>query len=454
MRLATTMLVVGLALATAHADVVPAATELPHRISLTDALEIFHARGLDLLIAEAATENAEGGVLAAGAIPNPTISASVGNAFTYSTSAFSQSDCLKNGAVCSPWAFNVGITDSAAIGDTLSGKRDLRLQVARNALAAAKLSRVDAERTIAFQVKAAYAVAAQTALAYKFARDVAETQGVTLKKFRDRFSHGAISEGDLQRIEVQKLEADQAVDLAWQASRQARVALAFLLGVRGAVPDYEVDTSVLDFAVPTALAGVTEESLMKVAFERRPDLLAMGYQKQQAEAQLELTDRQRIPDVTLGLNYAWGGFGGLSTNGPMQGQEVTVSLSLPLPVFYNLEGERKQAKAQIATTSLEQAKAAAQVGNDVATAYAAYQTTKRLVERMEGPRRDGGGLLTSARGAFLAIEAQYDKGGAGLTDYLDSLRTYIATKNEYFGHLTDYWTAIFQLEAAMGRDLR
>jgi cobalt-zinc-cadmium efflux system outer membrane protein len=441
--------------ASAGADVaVPPATELPASLSLSEAVELFRRRGLDLLIAEAATESAVGGVLVAGAVPNPTISASVGNAFTYSTSAFSQADCLKNGAVCSPWAFNVGISDATAIGDTLSGKRDLRQKVARNALAAAKLARADAERTLVFAVKAAYAEAAQATLAYRFAKDVAATQATTLKKFHDRWSHGAISEGDLQRIEVQKLEADQAVDTAWQASRQARVALAFLLGVRGAVPDFDIETGVLDHVTPTVLRDAAEGDLMRLAFEHRPDLRGMGYLRQQAEAQLDLTRRQQIPDVTLGLNYAWGGYGGLSTNGPIQGQELTLSLSLPLPVFYNLEGERKQAQAQIATTSLEEAKAVAQVANDVATAHAALMAAGRLVERMEGPRRDGGGLLASARGAFVAIEAQYDKGGASLTDYLDALRTYIATKNEYFADLTSYWTALFQLEAAVGKELQ
>jgi cobalt-zinc-cadmium efflux system outer membrane protein len=441
--------------APARAEVeLPPPTELPATLSLHDALEIFRRHGLDLLIAEAATESAEGAVLAAGSVPNPTLSASVGNAFTYSTSAFSQADCLRNGAVCSPWAWNIGISDSAAIGDALSGKRDLRLRVARNALAAAKLSRRDAERTLVLQVKSTYVQVAQATLAFKFAQDVAAAQATTLKKFHDRWSHGAINEGDLQRIEVQKLEADQAADSAWQALRQARVALAFLLGVRGAVPDFDVDTAVLDYAVPAALRDDDEAQLLRMAFDQRPDLVGLGYQRQQARAQLALTERQQIPDVTLGLNYAWGGFGGLSTNGPIQGQELTLSLSFPLPVFYNLEGERRQAHAQVATTTLQEAKVSAQVASDVASAHAALRAARRLVERMEGPRRDGGGLLASARGAFVTIEAQYDKGAANLTDYLDALRTYIATKNEYFGDLTGYWNAIFELEAAVGRDLR
>ena len=434
-------------------DVIPPAPELPQVLSLDDAIRVFRKRGLDLLIADAATRNAEGAVKIAGAVPNPIASASVGNAFTYSTTNYSQSNCRTNGAECSPWIYNLGISDSAAIEDSLSGKRDLRLTAARNALAAAKLSRVDAERTIAFQVKSAYVQVAQGTLASKFARDVAATQTTTLKKAQDRYRGGAINEGDLQRIEAQKLEAEQALDNAEYTLRASRYALAFLLGVRGNVPEFTVETKVLDFAVPASLRDTTGVALLRTAFEHRPDLLALGYSRQQAEAQIKLVERQRFPDLTFGASYAWGGYGGVSTNGPVQGQTITFSISAPIPVFYALQGEHRQAEAQRDTNALQEAKATAQVVSDVATAVAAFAAARKLVERMEGPRRDGGGLLQSARGAFEIEATQYEKGAASLTDYLDALRTYIATRTEYFADLANYWTAVYQLEAAVGREL-
>ncbi len=439
----------------AHADdVVPPGTELPPTLSLDEALRIFRNRGLDLLIAEAATRSAEGTVKIAGAIPNPVFNASVGNSFTYSTSKASLANCLQNGAVCSPWANTLSISDSAAIEDTLSGKRDLRLTVARNALAAAKMSRVDAERTIAFQVKSAYVQVALATLNQKFARDVAESQTTTLKKFQARYAAGAINQSDLARIEVQKLEAEQALSTVGQTLRQARIALAFLLGVRGAVPDFDVETKLLDYSVPAGLQSATETALLRTAFDRRPDLLGSGYLLRQAEAQIQLVKRQRIPDITLSLGYAFGGFGGYSTNGPIQGNVLTVGLSFPIPVFYGLDGELRQAGAQYDANALQRAKMTAQVASDVSAAFAAFTTSRELVERMEGPRRDGGGLLTSARSAFELVGIQYDKGAASLTDYLDALRTYIAAKTEYFGDLATYRTAVFQLEAAVAKELR
>jgi cobalt-zinc-cadmium efflux system outer membrane protein len=438
----------------ARANVVPPPTELPQTLSLDEALRIFRKRGLDLLIADAATRSAEGAVKIAGAVPNPGFSASVGNAFTYATNKASLQSCLQAGAVCSPWVYSLGLTDSSAIEDSLSGKRLLRLDVARNALAAAKLARRDAERTIALQVKSAYAQLAQALLTFKFVKDVAETQVTTLRKFQERYKKGAISEGDLERIEVQKLEADQAVSTAEYAVRQARVTLAFLIGVRGSVPDFEIDTRVLDYSVPSGLGDANEVDLLRTAFDHRPDLIGTGYLMQQAEAQLRLTRRQRFPDIALSATYSFGGFGGASTNGPVGPQVLTFGLSLPIPVFYSLAGELKQAEAAYDTNSLQRAKTTAQVVNDVSSGLAQFHSAKALVERMEGPRRPGGGLLQSARGAFEIVAVQYDKGAASLTDYLDALRTYIATKTEYFGDLASYWTSVYQLEAAVAKELR
>jgi outer membrane protein, heavy metal efflux system len=438
----------------ACADVLPGGPDLPQSLTLNDALGIFRARGLDLLIADAAVKTAEGSVTIAGAVQNPVFNTSVGNSFTWTNTYVSGKDCSAYGALCVPWSFGVGLNDSAAFADWLSGKRGLRLTVARNALAAAKMSRIDATRTLTFQVKSAYLQVAQAQLARAFAREVDTTEATTLRKFQDRYRRGAINEGDLQRIEIGKLEADQAVDSAESALRQARASLAFLLGVRGDAPDFDVDAKVLDYSEPIGVRDVTAVGLLGTAFERRPDLVSAGYLRAAAEAQIELVRRQKFPDVTLGVNYAWGGFNGWSVDNSIAGPLVTFSISAPIPIFYQLQGEQRQAEAQRDTNKLQHAKATSQVVSDVTTALAALDASRKLVQRMEGPRREGGGILESAIGSFDIAAAQYDNGAANLTDYLDALRTYIATRNEYFGDLTSYWTAVYQLEAAVGKDLR
>ena len=425
----------------ARADgTVPPAIELPQTLSMADALRLFRSQGLDVLIAEAAVRSAEGDVKVAGAVPNPVGSVTYGHTINYEPAA----NCV--GCSENYWAF--GLSDSAAIEDALSGKRGLRLKVARNALAAAKLSRADAQRNLEFQVKAAYLQVAQALLAYRFAKEIADSNEKTLELFQARYRGGAINEGDVARIETQKLQSDQAVDNDVQAIRQARVELAFLVGVRGVVPDFEVDTKVLTFASPPALAAATEDGLLRAALERRPDLVATGYQKASAAASIELARRQKVPDIALSVNYSQLGTSAKDSGGAISPPTLTFGISAPLPVFYQMQGEVRKAEAEYDTNALGQAKTTAQVVTDVSLAYGAYRATSQLVQRMES-----GGLLRSARTARDITRLQFEKGAAGLTDFLDAQRAYIATNVEYIEDVTNYWTAVFQLEQAVGMEL-
>jgi outer membrane protein, heavy metal efflux system len=284
---------------------------------------------------------------------------------------------------------------------------------------------------------------------------VADSNTTILDKFKVKFATGAINDGDLARMETQKAESDQALDSAVETLRQARVALAFLLGVRGEVPDFDVDTKVLDYRVPEALHDATEVALLRSAFEHRPDLVEAGYNKYSAEAALELVNRQKFPDITLSLNYAQGGFGGSGTNAALQTPMVTFGLSAPLPVFYQLQGETTQAEAQVDTNSLQQAQTVKQIVSDVDTAYAGFVGAQKLVIRMEHGEPEGRvrSILESAKVALDITRLQYEKGAASLSDFLLALQTYIATKVEYFGDLTTYWTAVYQLEEATGAEV-
>ena len=426
------------------AEGVPRQVEIPEQLALAEALQILRTQGLDLLLAEAQVTNAEGDVGVAGAVPNPALSVGYGRILTYNPN---DKSCADSHAVCDANQYTVQVADQAAIEDSLSGKRSLRLRVAHNALAAARLSRSDALRTLEFQVKSAYLLVAQAERSLTFARENQATNIKTLQLFQARLRSGAINEGDVARIETQKLESDQAVDQSMENLRQARFALAFLLGARGPVPEFRVDGRVLDFAVPAPLSAVTADRMLRMAFEQRPDLRAQGYQRASAEAAIALAKRQRFPDITLSVNYTQAGSGGAGTNAPPQPPELTVSVSAPIPIFYQQQGEIRKAEANYDTQSLLHAKTTAQVVNDVSSAVAAFETSRALVERMEGT------LRPSAERGFQITRLQYDKGAATLMDFLDAQRTYIATSVEYLQDLTNYWTAVFQLEQAVGREL-
>ena len=58
-----------------------------------------------------------------------------------------------------------------------------------------------------------------------------------------------------------------------------------------------------------------------------------------------------------------------------------------------------------------------------------------------------------ARRARDITDLQYRAGAATLIDFLDAERTFIQTNTEYFDDLANYWTAVFQIEAAAGVEM-
>lgn len=417
---------------------------IPKQLSLDQAVQIFHERGLDLLIAEANVSSAEADVTIAGALPNPAVNAGIGKVFGYKPDEVCTNNSQPPGCGTSSIPWTVGVADNGALADILSGKRGLRTDVAKKALQAAKLARVDAQRVLEFQVKQAYVQVAQARAALDFSKETAEAAAKSLELNKLRYPK-VIDEGTLARVETAKLESDQAVDMALQNLRSAQIALGFLLGARSVVPDFAVDESLMKGGtVPPALANASEDGLVRMALEHRADLLLQQALKERGEAEITLGKRLKFPDFILSLQYSQTGTG----NNAIQPPTLMFGITIPLPLFYTYSGEVKKGEADVAIADITHTKVEAQIVNDVSTAFAQFVAARKLVDRMETT------LLASAKKARDITEFQFNAGAAPLMDFLDAQRTFIATRVEYLQDLTNLWTAVFQIEQAVGLELR
>jgi outer membrane protein, heavy metal efflux system len=409
---------------------------LPAVLGLNEALSLFRSRGLDVLVAEAAVEAAESDVQSARAVPNPSLSTSLGKSFV----------CADGCSFVPPPAFAVGVGDQNAIEEALSGKRGLRVEVARAALDVARLQRADALRTGAALVKQQFVqvLLGQVGVgtAAETAKDLARLRELTGVRYRT----GAVSEADVARVETDALEAEQSLASARLQLRTAQLALAFLLGVRSAVPEFQVRAEELLVAtVPLALEGTSAASLLALAFEARPDLGAARAQVTRSDASVRLAQRLVFPDIALSINYAQQGTAPTAVTPPT----VTLGLTFTLPIFYQQQGEIRRARAETRTQELGAAKAEAQVVSDVESAFATFQTALERARRMEGET----GLLARARRARDLVGVQYQKGAASLLELLDAQRTFRTVALEAHTNLADYWSSVFRLEQAVGRAL-
>jgi outer membrane protein, heavy metal efflux system len=408
-----------------------AETALPARLDLPEALARFRSGGFDLLVADADVQSTTGDLAVATAVANPSAQAGILHSF------------FADGLFETHTGWQVGLGDSNAIADALSGKRGLRTRVARAALEAAKMRRLDVERSLELQVKTQFVTAAAAEAMLGVTREIRESADHTYALNLVRFQRGAISEVDLARTETASLEAQQAVDAAVQTLAQTKVSLAFLIGQRSPGIAFDVDPAEIKFRVPDALTRATEASLVEKARQARPDLLAGRQQHIRAAAAVDLAHRSRFPDLGLGVQYQQQGTDAQAITPPT----VQISLNGTIPLFYQQQGEIRRAEADVAAQDALVAKTEAQVVSDVAAAFVGFETARGLVARMEGR------LLDRARRARELTAVQYEKGAASLLEYLDAQRTYSAVSAEYWQDLANYWTAVFQLEAATATEL-
>ncbi len=407
---------------------------LPAHLGMQDALRLFRERGFDLIVADATVDSTRGDAQIASAIPNPALSGGVGRSF-----GFNSTTCPG----CSALAWSAGVSDQSALFDTLSGKRRLRSRTAELALSVARQNRADTQRTLESMLRQQYLQAVYARDALDLAHESQGRLGHVLELNQARFQHGAISQVDALKVETEKLEADQEVERAELALAEAKYDLAFLLGVRGRVPDFEVDVDLPPYRVPDDLGHATVDSLLERARKQRPDLAAANLQHDRAGAALQSAQRLRFPDMALSLGLSGQGAGSDVSSPPT----VSLGLTLTPPLFYRFQGEVQKAQADLRVQDTLLAKTEAQIVYDVTGALAQFQSTRRRVERAEH------GLLDRARRTRDLVQIQYEKGAASLLEYLDAQRMLIETTQGYLRDLADYWLAVVLIGEAVGLEL-
>ncbi len=412
---------------------------IPAVLTLNDALKLLRKRGLDTLIAEVNVNAAKGAVTAAGAIQNPLVNGAYIHSFDYQPTEDSCADhgCRKNG-------WQAGINDQGALTDLLFGKRAKRIEVYEAAHKAAKLGRKDAIRQLEFQVKTQYVRVAFAEEFLDFTREVKDVYEQVFKLTAIRYAAGAISEADLAKAETAKLEAEQNLTSAEQGLIIVKAGLAYLLGVRGIAPHFEISNDALRFRSTGLPMNKPVGELINDAIKNRPDLQQNLAQKESALANIDSTKRQVIPPVALTAQFMDQGRGAYALQPPT----LTVGVTVPLPVFYQYQGDIEKAKAVYQVQVLEDLKLRSQIAAEVQAAHAEMMASRKRLERMENQ------LLATSKRARDLVRIQYEKGAASLLEFLDAQRTFINTNLEYLQDSVDFWTSVYRLEQTVGLELR
>jgi outer membrane protein, heavy metal efflux system len=386
----------------------------------------FEARNPTLKAAQLAIDESRAAEITAYLRPNPD--------FSFSTDG---TQLTRYQGIYRPFA---GTQISPAISYLVerAGKRELRLETAKESTDIAASSYVDQERGLIFLLRGAFVQVLQQKAVLQNATDNLEYWDKELAVDRARLNNGDIAPLDFDRLDLQRTQFESDYETAIMGLKTAQVQLAMLLNDRGPIEGLDV-TGPFDF--PEQIR--TLQDFRDIALASRPDLKVAKENVDLAKSSYQLAVANGSTDPTWSV---WTTHNP-SFNNPYDQNTIGASVSIPIRIFDRNQGEKARTKLDIGRNERLYDAAEAQVFNDVDTAY--YNLIQSL------------NLLKPYKSKYLAesaairdrMTAAYRNGGASLLDYLDAEKAYRDTRLAYVNLIGSYLTAAAQMNMATGREV-
>jgi len=317
-------------------------------------------------------------------------------------------------------------------------KRNLRFEAAKQGTAIGAAQAADSERTLLFNLRAAFVGILQAKAVVKVTQDNLEYYDHILKISRDRYEAGDIAQIDLDRLELQRLQYESDLQNALVNLRTTKINLLALLDDRRPVDSFDVDGT-FDFSEEI----LSLDDYRKDALDNRPDLKAAALTVQQAETNYKLAEANGSVDPTIGVWFTHNG----SFNNPDALNTVGASVSIPLRIFDRNQGEKLRTTIDVNRSEKLRQGTETQVYADVDGAYASVAANVALLKPYKQK------YLAQAVRVRDTVQFSYQHGGAALIDFLNAENEYRAVQLSYANLVGAYLTAAAQLNQAVGREV-
>ena len=312
-------------------------------------------------------------------------------------------------------------------------KRELRRDSARQGTAIAESSQADLERTLLFNLRNAFVQTLQAKAVLQVTRENLSYWDQVLNVSRTRLQAGDISQIDLDRLELQRVQFASDVQTATVNLRTAKIALLTLMNDRTPVDDFDV-TGTFDFS--NQLPSL--DDLRKLALATRPDLKAAVQSIEKARTDHRLAIANGSTDPTFGVDFA--------RNPPIP-LYLGFNVNIPIRIFDRNQGEKLRTELDIGRNERLRDATTAQVFSDVDSAYATLNSSLTLLRPYKTQYLQQAGRVRDN------MSFAYQHGGASLLDFLGAENDYRTIRLTYLNLVGSYLTAASQLDLAVGRDV-
>lgn len=390
-------------------------------------IELGLERRADLAAAREQVAAAEGQVVQAGLLPNPTLEAGYGPPQVFGEDTKRE--------------IEVGVSQVFELG----GKRARRSDVARFEREKTRAEVSLLERQIAADIRSSYvrALAANRQLEL-LALSISANEELQ-KATEIRVREGDVAPLDLRLIEIEtnKLRAESL--LAMSELDAEMVALRASAVIRSAE---SLRISPLPDRVPRPAIGSVQ--LVEIALRDRFDLKAARLTEDLEDARLALARSDAVPDITASVLYS----------GTASREETSIvgttltrekalrfGIGIDIPVFNRNQGNIATAAAAKARATKEREYLELQIRRDVDAAFVKARAAAEALDLYANS------IVPAARAVVAGVRRGYDLGEFNIFDVLAEQRKLIDAETAYGRARATYLEALTELERAVGGPL-
>jgi outer membrane protein, heavy metal efflux system len=284
----------------------------------------------------------------------------------------------------------------------LGGKRGYRIKSATEGLEATRLSHKDTIRNLLIGFYTNYYSLVLDELNINFATDELTRFDRVLDIGEKRYNAGFLSLIDYTKLKLARIDLENNLTTLSTQYRNDLEVFNLLLGGAG---NYKP----LKGQAKEEFPEYKEDRLLETAHGNRFDLLALQRQMQSIEAGRKLARAQRIPDLSVGVEYE-----GLGTKlDPGRG----AGLSMSIPLFYRNQGEILRRDAEYNQMRVQIEKVRRQIQTDVRQAMNNYSSSLTIFGAYRNRKTEMEDLWQKSEQAF-------SLGGITVLDMLDTRKTY------------------------------
>ncbi|KAA6456715.1 TolC family protein [Acidobacteria bacterium AB60] len=316
-------------------------------------------------------------------------------------------------------------------------KRELRLESAKEGTQIATSLHSDLDRNMLFNLRVAFVNVMQAKAVLDLTRQELDYYDHIIQISQDRHRLGDMSQIDLDRVELQRVQYDSDWQTAEVNLRTAKIQLLQMLNDKTPLDQFDVQGP-FDFSDQLE----TLDYFRQIAIDNRPDLRAAVESVQLAKTNYKLALANGSTDPTFSSWYSYNP----SFNNPNDQHTLGLSVSVPLRIFDRNQGEKERSQLDIGRNERLQDAAHAQVFSDVDSAYTQLNSNIVLLK----PYRTK--YLDQATRVRETVTFAWQHGAASLMDFLNAQSDYRQVQLAYVQLVGSYLSAVSQLNLAVAKE--